>query len=143
MGSTIAALYFTDNLVVASNAGDSPVYLVRGNGIEMLSAMHTVAAERSIFDLQGLDLPVHFHHMLTRAVGIDADVEPSMLETDFRAGDVFILCSDGLSNAVEPEEMLAIIRRCSVRDACVRLIDLANARGGDDNSTVIVIRING
>jgi protein phosphatase len=143
MGSTIAALYFTDNLVVTANVGDSPVYLVSAGGIEMLSAMHTVAAERRALALQGLDLPVHFHHMLTRAVGIDAEVEPNIRETDFRAGDAFILCSDGLSNAVEPEEMLAIVRRCSARDACARLVGLANARGGDDNSTVIVIKTNG
>ena len=54
MGSTIAVLYFTDNRVVAANVGDSPVYLVRASGIEMLSAMHTVAAERNAIDLQGL-----------------------------------------------------------------------------------------
>lgn len=141
MGSTIAALYFTDNRVVAANVGDSPMYLVRDNGIKLISAIHTVAAEQAGY-LQGQALlPEQFQHALTRAVGTHDSVQPYIHQLPCCADDVYIICSDGLSNAVETEEMHAIVRQCSARDACARLIDLANARGGDDNSTVIVIKI--
>ncbi len=141
MGSTAAALLFANGRAVAANVGDSPVYRARGGRIEMLSAMHTVAADRAALDLQGLDLPVHFYHMLTRAVGIDAEVEPSILETDVCAGDIFIICSDGLSNALQPAEMLAVVQQAGAQKACEDMIALANARGGDDNITAIVIRV--
>lgn len=143
MGSTIAVLYFTDNCVVAANVGDSPMYRVRAGRIELISAMHTVAAEQAGYLQDQMLLPKQFQHMLTRAVGTHESVQPYIHTLPCCADDVYIICSDGLSNAVEPEEMLAIVRRCSARDACARLIDLANARGGDDNSTVIVIKTNG
>ncbi len=143
MGSTIAALYFTPNRVVAANVGDSPMYLVRAGRIELISALHTVAAEQAGSLHNQMLLPKQFQHMLTRAVGIHESVQPYIQTLPCCADDVYIICSDGLSNAVEPEEMLVIVRRCSARDACARLIDRANARGGDDNSTVIVIKTNG
>jgi serine/threonine protein phosphatase PrpC len=143
MGSTIAVLYFTPNRVAAANVGDSPMYLVRSGRIELISAMHTVAAEQAGYLQEQMLLPKQFQHMLTRAVGTHESVQPYIHTLPCCADDVHIICSDGLSNAVEPEEMLAIVRRYSARDACARLIDLANARGGDDNSTVIVIKTNG
>ena len=141
MGATIAALYCVHNRIITANVGDSPVYLVRGNDIEMISAMHTVAAEQAaaVSEYREL-LSGMYRHMLTRAVGIEADITPHILETDCRAGDAFIVCSDGLSNAVATAEMSAIVRRAGAAEACRRLVDLANARGGDDNITVIVVK---
>jgi len=141
MGSTVAALFFVNDRFVAANVGDSPIYLVRGGRIEMLSAMHTAAAERPALDpmaralLSGL-----LQHMLTRAVGIDAEVQPHVRERDCRAGDIFIICSDGLSNALRPEEMPGVVRQANAGEACRKFVDLANRRGGDDNITVIVIK---
>ena len=143
MGSTIAALYFAPNRVVVANVGDSPVYRVRAGRIELISAIHTVAAEQADSLQDQMLLPKQFQHMLTRAVGTHESVQPYIHTLACCADDVYIICSDGLSNAVEPEEMLAIVRHGSARDACARLIALANARGGDDNSTVIVIKTNG
>lgn len=141
MGATLAALHCVHDRIIVANVGDSPVYLVRGNGIAMISAMHTVAAERAAAAAEGMGpMPEIYRHMLTRAVGIEADIEPYILETDCRAGDTFIVCSDGLSNAVETAEISAIARRFAAAEACRRLVDLANARGGDDNITVIVVK---
>jgi len=141
MGSTVAALLFLNDRVAAVNVGDSPIYRVRGNGIEMLSAMHTVAAERSSMDPEAMELLSGlFQHMLTRAVGIDADVQPHVREETCRNGDSFIICSDGLSNAVSTEEIREVMGRENARGACRRFVEMANERGGDDNVTVIVIR---
>ena len=141
MGSTIAALYFKDTSVVVSNVGDSPMYLLRDGNIELISALHTVASEQPGY-LQDLNvLPKQFQHMLTRAVGTNNDVQPYIRELTYCAGDSYIICSDGLSNAIKPEEMLTLVQQYSAHDACKRLIDLTNTRGGDDNSTVIVIKV--
>jgi protein phosphatase len=144
MGSTIAALYYADKRVVAANVGDSPAYLIREGSIELISAIHNLASDEAARNLYGRDMPPHlFNHMLTRAVGIANDVQPCIRELTCRAGDCYSICSDGLSNAVTPAEMLAIVGQYSAHDACTRLIDLANARGGEDNSTVIVIKVQG
>lgn len=144
MGSTVSALYYTDNSVVVANVGDSPVYRVRAGKIELISALHIVASDQAIRDLYGHDmLPQLFNHILTRAVGIANDVQPYIHELTCCAGDSYSICSDGLSNAIKPDEMLAIVRHCSAHDACTRLVDLANARGGEDNITVILIKVHG
>jgi protein phosphatase len=142
MGTTLSTLYFADIRVVLANVGDSPVYLLRAGSIELISAMHTVADDPEIRDLYGPDpLLGQFNHMLTRAVGTADTVQPYLRELTCQAGDSFIICSDGLSNAVQPEEMISITLGKSAQKACRELIDLANARGGDDNTTVIVINV--
>lgn len=142
MGSTVAALLFAGDRAAAANVGDSPLYLLRAGGVEMLSAMHTVEAERSSADCRGTaPLSVLFHHMLTRAVGIEPDVRPHVSEMTCRAGDIFIICSDGLSNALRPDELPVAVCRADARGACRRLVDRALERGGDDNITVIVIKV--
>lgn len=143
MGTTISVLYFTDNRVVLANVGDSPVYLVRAGNIDLISAMHTVVADPELRDVYGPNpLLGQFNHMLTRAVGTADTVEPYIQELMCPAGDTYIICSDGLSNAVQPEEMISISLGKSAENACREFIDLANTRGGDDNTTVIVINVN-
>jgi protein phosphatase len=142
MGSTIAALYYTGQRVVIANVGDSPIYLVRAGSIELISAMHTVAADQAARDLFSEDILLkQLNHMLTRAVGTDKEVQPYIRELTCRVDDSYIICSDGLSNAIEPEEILAIVRQRTAGKACKELITMANARGGDDNITVIVIKV--
>jgi len=142
MGSTVAVLYCTRGRAVAANVGDSPVYRVRGNTITPLSAVHTVAAEQSAATPGStVHLPGIYHHMLTRAIGIEREVHPHIQETDLCAGDVFILCSDGISNAVDSREIRSIVQKAEARAACRRLVDMALERGGDDNATVVVINV--
>ncbi len=140
MGSTVAALYCTSTRLVSANVGDSPIYRMRGNCIELISAIHTVAAERAAGDQPEPGVPNMFNHMLTRAVGIEPEVQPAFHETDIHASDVYVLCSDGLSNAVQPQQIHAIVHKANARQACRGLVNLANARGGEDNITVIVIK---
>ncbi len=142
MGSTLAALYCTDSTAIAANVGDSPIYLVRKGEIEKLSVTHTVAAEQAAIDPERLKaISSKFMHMLSRAMGVGDSVQPDICETPCFPGDMFILCSDGLSNKVQPGEMIRVVEENPPREACRIFVDLANERGGDDNITVIVVKI--
>lgn len=144
MGSTVAVLLCTGDTAIAVNVGDSPIYLVRNNAAERVSVLHTVGAERVARDPGALAaVPERVRHMLSRAVGVDGEVEPDVCEIPCTPGDRFILCSDGLSDLVEPREMADIALGEEPEAACRRLVGLANDRGGHDNITVIVLQVPG
>ena len=84
-------------------------------------------------------------NILTRAVGSQEEVEVDLIEQDLQAGDLLLLCSDGLTSMVEDDGILAALRgsRGDLATSCRALIDLANAKGGDDNVTVVLVRAVG
>ena len=142
MGSTLAAVLYTDTTAIVANVGDSPVYLVRGQNIEPLSVTHTVAAELGrTHSAQLKNLSEKVQHMLTRAIGIEPEVVPDICELQCFHGDIFVLCSDGLSNKVSPPEIADIVTAAPPGVACRELVNLANQRGGEDNITVIILKI--
>jgi protein phosphatase len=144
MGSTVAALYFSDERAVISNVGDSPIFRVRGAEIETVSVAHTVMAEQAALAPEGgLKIGQHYLHMITRAMGIAETVSPDTRELDCRDGDVLVICSDGLSDKAFPEEIAELATAHPPREACGRLVAMANERGGDDNITVVVVKIAG
>ena len=108
MGSTVAALLFTPDTFVAANVGDSSIYLIHESKIEQLSVPHTVVAQT---DLATEDQQVYgpdFKHLLTRGIGIENEVKSDFCESPYFEGDRFIICSDGLSDKVSPDEILEI-----------------------------------
>jgi protein phosphatase len=142
MGSTVSAVYFTDDILVAVNVGDSPIYLIHNGTIETLSVEHTVLAEQAALNPDGAEyINSRFGHMLTRAMGVEETVKADVCEIQCFKDDVLVIGSDGLSNKVSPEEILAIVSRDRPERACRTLVDLANERGGDDNITAIVIKV--
>jgi PPM family protein phosphatase len=144
MGSTLAAAYFTDRTVMVANVGDSPIYLVHDGAIELISVMHTVAAEIAATRPERAHMiDEKILHMLTRAIGSADDVVSDISELQCFKNDVFVLCSDGLSNKVTMDEIARSVTESTPQDACRYLVDLANERGGDDNITVVIIRVTG
>jgi len=146
MGTTLTLVLYTRMTLVVANVGDSPAYLVRRNTAQLLTHTHTVEAELAQMERDGSALPGaasagRYHHMLTRAVGIQQDVEPSITEVQTFDGDVVVLCSDGLSNKVAPEEIADVVSQTPPQEACRVLVGLANGRGGEDNITVVVLRL--
>lgn len=142
MGSTVSAVYFTDNTLVAANVGDSPIYLVRDKTIKLLSVTHNLLAEQTAIDPEGAKyLSSIFKHMLTRAMGIGKTVRPDICEIQYFKDDVLVISSDGLSNSVSPEEILHVVNKESPDKACKRLVDLANKYGGNDNITVVILKV--
>jgi protein phosphatase len=143
MGSTVSAIYFVADTLVAANVGDSPIYLLRRGKIETISTPHTVLDEHAAIAPKGTKpLGPQYRHMLTRAMGIDQTVDPAVCAHEVLDKDILVISSDGLSDKVAPEEVLQITKRAAPNVACRSLVDLANERGGEDNITVIVLNID-
>ena len=142
MGSTVSAVYFAANTLIAANVGDSPIYLVHDKTIEELSVPHTVLAEQAALVPEGArKLGDEFRHMLTRAIGIDKTVKADISERRCSEGDILVIGSDGLTETVDMAEIRAVVIKESPGMACRTLIDMANMRGGSDNITVIVLKV--
>lgn len=142
MGSTISAVYFAGETLTAANVGDSPIYLVHAGGLELLSVPHTVMAEHEAIDGDGSrGLAEEFRHILTRAIGVQETVQPDVCEVPLFEGDLLVISSDGLTDKVDPGEILEVVSKKPPDKACRFLVALANERGGDDNITVIVVKI--
>lgn len=137
MGSTVAAVCLTRETVIAANVGDSPVFLIRDDAIAPLSVTHSLAAARQ----GGSPLFTGASHILTRSVGVAGTVDVDSCEMNYFRNDGIVLCSDGLTTLVSIEDIQRIVQSEPPASACRMLVDLANARGGNDNISVIVIRI--
>lgn len=142
MGSTVSAVYFTDDTLIATNVGDSPIYLIRNHAIEELSKPHTVMAEHMAMQGEtGERFGKEYRHMLTRAMGVEETVRADICEFPCFRGDVLVIASDGLTNKVNPREIAEVVDSRKLQKACQKLVEMANERGGDDNITVIVVKV--
>ena len=142
MGSTVAAVYFSDGTFIAANVGDSPIYLIRDGQIKLLSVPHTVIAEQTALDPANAEkLGMEFRHVLTRAMGTEESVRADIYEVECFRDDILVISTDGLSDKASPEEIKALVDGNGSDAACRRLVDLANHRGGDDNITAIVLKV--
>ncbi len=144
MGTTCSALLLLPEGALIAHVGDSRVYRIRRPRIDQLSFDHSLVWElvrRNHLTSEQASVSVP-KNVITRSLGpeveIEVDVEgPLAIEL----GDVFLLCSDGLSGPVEDNELGAFAGNFHPRDACRYLVNLANLRGGLDNITVLIVRI--
>ena len=143
MGTTVSALYLAGNSIITANVGDSPIYLLRNREIETLYTPHTLLHERKKIpkSMEGRFSESRLAHILTRAVGIRSDVGVDLVETPCFSDDIVVLCSDGLSGKISSEEIRDLVYQNDSQSACRKLTDLANQRGGEDNITVVVVRV--
>lgn len=142
MGSTVSAIYVTEDGIISANVGDSPIFLVHQGEMEPIYMPHTVIAEQSALDPEGVrQLGDKFSHMLTRAMGVEPEVTPDLCEISAYPGDVVVIASDGLTNMVSQEDILRVVTTEKPERAVHTLVDMANANGGEDNITVIVIKV--
>jgi protein phosphatase len=146
MGTTVVAATFsreTGELVVA-HAGDSRCYRLRDGKLDQLTRDHSLVSDALLErpDLSSTDLAYLPKNVITRALGIAPTVDVDVRVEPVGVGDIFLLCSDGLHGLVSDEEMAAILEEYPVlTEACARLVEMANAAGGKDNITAVVIRI--
>jgi protein phosphatase len=145
MGTTITAAYLAeDDAVVVAHVGDSRCYLLRGGNLQQLTRDHSLVDELL---RQGKLTPEQAEthpqrSVITRALGPEPDVTVDVEPYPARAGDVFLLCSDGLTTMVPETRLKPIIEEAPSLEAAGRsLIQAANAAGGRDNITVILFRI--
>ncbi|HLJ59327.1 MAG TPA: Stp1/IreP family PP2C-type Ser/Thr phosphatase [bacterium] len=144
MATTCTALVVSEQEGVIAHVGDSRAHLIRGREVRQLTTDHSLVQELvRRGDLAPDDVGAHSQrHVLTRALGIGPDAQIDVLSVPLRGGDVLVLTSDGLHDAVPPEEIAAVVRGTpDVEEACRTLVSLANARGGLDNASVVVVRV--
>ena len=149
MGTTLTAMGLVGrpdgpDVLALANVGDSRAYVFSEGRIVQVTDDHSLAEERMRHgEMTEAEAAVHpQRHILTRALGVSAEVEADMWELELRTGDRVLLCSDGLSNEVGMDEMAEVLG--SVDDpgeAAHSLVDLANEHGGADNITVVVIDV--
>ena len=142
MGTTITALCMEGNIAHIAQVGDSRAYLIRNRAILQVTTDHTLVEEMVLSGLitpsEALNHPKR--NYITRALGTAETVEVDLLRLDTRPDDVFLLCSDGLSNALSEREMLDImLSGMRMGDKVTTLIERALHHGGHDNITVLLV----
>lgn len=143
MGTTLAALVLRDGLALVAHVGDSRVYRLREGRIERLTDDHSFVGElQQAGALQMLDaLPHQFSAMVTRCIAADANGEPDIVALEALEGDVFMLCSDGLTDVLQDATIGEVLKTYSdVNEASKSLIQLAYDSGSQDNITCVVVR---
>ncbi|HJV68890.1 Stp1/IreP family PP2C-type Ser/Thr phosphatase [Ideonella sp.] len=146
MGTTLVAALFNDDRVWVGHVGDSRAYRLRGGRLEQLSRDHSLLQEQIDAGLLTPEEAVYSmnRNLVTRAVGVEPDVELEVVGHDLRSGDVVLLCSDGLSDML-PDATIAQVMRASdsLELTAQALIAAANAAGGRDNISVVLVRAKG
>jgi PPM family protein phosphatase len=146
MGTTMTVALVEEMTVAIGHVGDSRAYLVRGDQMEQLTEDHSLVNELlKSGKLSAEEAQVHPQRsVITRAVGTDPDVDVDGFTIEAEEGDIFLLCSDGLTDMVEDEEILELVHRNRdhLEDAVQALVAAANRGGGEDNITAVAFRIS-
>jgi len=140
MGTTLVAATIQNEYLYVANVGDSRLYLI-DDGIEQITHDHSLVEEMiRIGELQRKDAKNHpDRNVITRAIGVRVPVRVDFFDVKLEHGDRILLCSDGLTNMVEDERILEIVRKnSSIENAAVMLVDEANKNGGKDNISVVL-----
>ena len=146
MGSTVAGIAIRDFTASAINVGDSRIYLIRDDGMEQISVDHTLAEDqvgRGAMTAEEAE-DSELKHVLCSVLGVEPEIQVHMDELSLLSGDIFLLCSDGLTTVMKDDEILRGVMENEIGPGTIeRLIAKANARGGPDNVTVALIKIHG
>jgi protein phosphatase len=146
MGTTITAALVENGVVWIGHVGDSRAYLMRDGKLQQLTDDHSLVGElQRTGKLSTEEAVVHPQRsVITRAVGTDPDVDVDTMPIEPRTGDVFLICSDGLTDMIDDETILETVEehRPDLDAAARALVSAANKRGGEDNITVIAFEIS-
>jgi PPM family protein phosphatase len=146
MGTTVVGALFSPNKkkMYIGHVGDSRAYRVRNQQIQQMTRDHSLVndyllAMPELTEEQKSELP---KNVITRALGMQDQVAVDIQSDDTQLGDIYVLCSDGLSGMVEDREILDVVLEApDAESACRRLVALANEHGGEDNITALIVRI--
>jgi len=146
MATTLVIGWFLGGRLWVAHTGDSRLYRYRDSMLEQLTRDHSFSQELldagMVTEEEARSLPAK--NLVTRALGASADIEPEIHNVDVLAGDIILLCSDGLTEMVGSYEIegLLSINEEDMHETARRLVDLANESGGRDNISVIVVRVS-
>ena len=143
MGTTVVACLADETTMSIAHVGDSRAYLIRDGKLSRITNDHSWVFEQvqagMITEAEAERHPLR--NVITRALGGALEVTPDATEVQPKDGDLFLLCSDGLTGMVPEDEILRIVTETSdLEAACKQLIDTANSRGGLDNITAVLVR---
>lgn len=143
MGTTLTSLWFWGGRAYLGHVGDSRAYQIRTGRVVQLSEDHSWVAEQVragvMTEEEANESP--YRHVITRSVGFDRIVQVDCSATTVEPGDCYLLCSDGLSNYLEGDELGRFFTSNFYRDIPRLLVELANDRGGEDNITVVLVHV--
>ncbi len=145
MGTTLVACLFFDNKISIAHVGDSRLYRLRDNRFEQITMDHSLLQElvdRGFYSQEEAQRSTNRNYV-TRALGVDLNVEVEVQEVEVRKGDYFLMCSDGLPDMVEDEDIHLTINtfNTDLNTIGEQLIKLTNDNGGRDNVSIILVRI--
>lgn len=141
MGTTVELAFVRNDKVFVVHAGDSRVYLAKGDEITQVTHDHSLVQQMvDIGEITPEEARVHpRRNFITRALGIEPELKTDLFEKSFEKGSVLVLCSDGLTNYLDEKELLEIINSVEHEQLADILVGIAIERGGSDNVTVAVI----
>ncbi len=140
MGTTVVAATVQEGCLYVANVGDSRLYLL-DDGIEQITRDHSLVEEMVRAGELGREEARNHpeKNIITRAVGVKKQVRIDFFDVSLNPGDKFLLCSDGLTNMVEDQDILRLVKReASLEKAAHKLVELANQNGGRDNISVVL-----
>ena len=143
MGTTMTVIWEDEDRVLLGHVGDSRAYRVRNNAISQVSLDHSMVAEmvrRGLITEE--EARVHpYRNIITRALGTAPTINVDVKELEKAPGDLYLLCSDGLSEYVHPNRMNEVLRKYSLENAADVLLNLALEGGGRDNISVVLAEV--
>ncbi len=145
MGATCAAAIVSGGQLHVGHIGDARLYLLRGANLYSLTRDHSLMQE--IADIKGPVAAEGFaprlKHIMSRSVGAEAGIQPAIrTPIPLATGDAIMLCTDGVAGVVEERVIRRVLAGATPREAAARLVEIAKESGGEDNATVIVLRID-
>ena len=142
MGTTLTAAYVENDILHIGQVGDSRLYLYQDENLYQLTEDHSQVYELLKAGLINENSMESFQkNIITRSVGYERDVRVDLFQRPIAKGDRYLICSDGLSGMVSDEQIAQVLHNFDVDTAVRNLVALANAQGGEDNVSVIVIEI--
>jgi protein phosphatase len=143
MGTTLCCVYVHPDGLLYGHVGDSRIYRLRDNQIEQLTHDHSLL--RELMDLGQINAQQAedflYKNIITRAIGTEPFVEPTVQVSNLQAGDILLMCTDGLSDLLSEEEMRHVLTRNPDKELAKELVKVAKKKGGYDNVTVLIVKI--
>jgi PPM family protein phosphatase len=144
MGTTLCCFLLHKDTLHYAHIGDSRIYRFRENQLEQLTQDHSLRRELIIkgeLDAKGAQT-FPYRNIITRALGTSPSVEPDIASTTILPNDIYFLCSDGLTDHLPNEEIAHLLKKMtSVEQATQLLVDAAKAKGGNDNITIVMVKV--
>jgi serine/threonine protein phosphatase PrpC len=140
MGTTLCCLIWTAEKIIYAHVGDSRIYRLRGQKLELLTQDHSLLTRFQKISKK-TETPYPYKNVITRAVGTAQKANPEIAFTSHLPGDLFFLCTDGLSDVLNLDEIQKIITHSKdLQTACENLIEEAKIKGSSDNITILMVQ---